>query len=300
MGGQPLHQFVSPLRYPGGKRKLANFIKLIYLANGLVGSEYVEAYAGGASVALSLLFEEYASRIHINDINRPIATFWRVLLTNPDALCKRIRDSRPSMAEWRRQKAVQMHGDADDVDLAFSTFFLNRTARSGIINGGVVGGKAQDGPWRLDARLNRPELIRRIERISRFSGRITVTSLDAAEYLRRRLPTVPTPFVYLDPPYFMKGEGLYENFYQYQDHEEVSRLVRNLACPWVVSYDNRKEILKLYARFRSRTYSLSYSAADRYRGAEVMFFSRGLSIPKVVSPAGISAAGVQAVMLART
>ena len=37
----------SPLRYPGGKGKLTNFVKKIVEENDLFGGHYVEAYAGG-------------------------------------------------------------------------------------------------------------------------------------------------------------------------------------------------------------------------------------------------------------
>jgi DNA adenine methylase len=289
-GKTPLHRYVSPLRYPGGKGKIANYVKLLFLDNGLVGSEYVEVYAGGASVALSLLFEEYASRVHINDLNRSVATFWKVVLENPDELCRRIRSATVSTTQWRRQQAVQLASDPDEADLAFSTFFLNRTARSGIISGGIIGGKDQAGPWKLDARYNRNELARRIERISRFSARIVLTQMDAADYLRTELPSIESPFVYLDPPYFLKGEGLYENFYEYEDHVEVANLVRSIeGGRWLVSYDNRAEVVGLYKDCRRRTYTLAYSAADRYRGSEVMFFSPDLKIPRAQSPAGVPA-----------
>src|SRR5436305_10398578 len=101
------HLYPSPLRYPGGKRKLANFVKLMFLENDLVGSEYVEPYAGGASVALSLLFEEYASQIHINDFNRGVSAFWRVVLDRTDEFCKRIERTRINTKEWQRHKSIQ-------------------------------------------------------------------------------------------------------------------------------------------------------------------------------------------------
>jgi DNA adenine methylase len=291
--GNPLHRFLSPLRYPGGKGKIANFIKLLYLKNGLVGRDYVEVYAGGASVALSLLFEEYAPHVHINDLSRSVAAFWKVVLTNPDELCRRIRSCRATTSLWLRQRAVQESADPDEVDLAFSTFFLNRTARSGIIGGGIIGGKEQKGHWKLDARLNRDDLIRRIQRIGRFSSRITFTQLDAAKFLRTRRALIARSFAYLDPPYFLKGEGLYENFYKLDNHVEIAGLVRGIdGGNWVVSYDNRPEIVRLYAAYRQRRYLLSYSAGDRYRGSEVMFFGPSLLIPRVSSPANIPTSAV--------
>lgn len=281
-------RYPSPLRYPGGKGKIANYIKLVILDNDLIGCDYVEPYAGGASLALSLLFEEYADHIHINDLNRSVFAFWDVALSDPDALCRRVANVRLDVTEWEKQRCIQRDPNADQVDLAFSTFFLNRTSRSGIVGGGIIGGLDQSGPWKIDARFNREQLIRRIQRIGRFASRISVTRRDAADYLRHMLPDIENPFIYLDPPYYLKGARLYENFYSLSDHEEIASIVRELEVPWVVSYDAAAEVAGLYAGYPRISYSLFYSAATKnLRGTEFMFFSRGLVTPSVASPAGI-------------
>lgn len=295
MSVQPLATFPSPLRYPGGKRKVGNFIKLLLLENELVGCDYVEPYAGGASVALSLLYEEYAQRIHINDIDRSVIAFWRAVLDHTDELCARITDTSVSVDEWRRQRAVQLATDADELDLAFSTFFLNRTNRSGIIRGGIIGGKDQGGAWKLDARYNKTNLIHRVEKAARFRNRITVTDFDAAEFLSDwKRQRGDLAFMYLDPPYYVKGEGLYENAYTDADHRKVRDLVHKLPIPWVVSYDPAPAILALYEGHSDVRYSLSYSAGDRQRGDEVMYFSHGLIVPDVDSPSCVPMSVVDA------
>ncbi len=286
---RPAHQlYPSPLRYPGGKGKVANFFKLLFLENDLVGSEYVEPYAGGASVALSLLFEEYASHIHINDLDRSVYTFWKVLLDRPDELCQRIEATRPGVREWERQRNVQGQTDADDLDLAFSTFFLNRTNRSGIIGGGIIGGRGQQGKWKIDARWRPDESIARIEKIARFASRITLTGMDTAKYLEEVVPTLDSAFLYLDPPYYGKGKGLYRSFYEHQDHEEIASLVGLLNCPWVVSYDAEPRIEALYVGQSQLNYDLRYTARESADGREVMFFSSGLHVPAVAPPPAIT------------
>jgi DNA adenine methylase len=288
MGHQWLDLFPSPLRYPGGKRKVANFVKLIVLENELTGGEYVEPYAGGAGVALALLFEGYVEHIHINDIDRSVYSFWNSVLTDPDALCRRIWDTAVDMDQWHRQHEIQSAPDPFEIDLAFSTFFLNRCNRSGIIAGGVIGGKDQFGKWKLDARYNKAELTRRIEKVARFASRISLTQLDASEFLETWTDeTGIDTLIYLDPPYYVKGEGLYQNFYEHHNHEDIAEIVTRLAVPWMVSYDAAPEILDMYAGHSTLRYSLSYSAADRYSGPEVMYFARCLVVPDVPSPAGI-------------
>jgi DNA adenine methylase len=292
-GKQPLATFPSPLRYPGGKRKVTNFIKLLLLENRVIGCDYVEPYAGGASVALSLLYEEYADHVYINDIDRSVFSFWNAVLHRTDDLCARIHDTDVTVEEWLRQRSVQRAAQPDDLDLAFSTFFLNRTNRSGILSGGLIGGQEQTGFWKMSARYDKTNLIQRVRKVARFKNRITLTRLDAADLLRAWMtPVSALTFIYLDPPYYLKGEGLYENFYTHAHHVGISETTRQLQVPWLVSYDAAPEVLKLYGQYRPLRYSLSYSAADRYRGSEVMFFSQGLTVPQVATPSCVPAKDV--------
>ena len=57
----------SPLRYPGGKNRLSNFIRLAIHNLNISDCTYVEPFAGGSGVALSLLLDNTVNRIVIND-----------------------------------------------------------------------------------------------------------------------------------------------------------------------------------------------------------------------------------------
>lgn len=269
--------FHTPLRYPGGKGRLSQFMGELIEANSLTGGHYVEPYAGGAGIAITLLYLEYVSRIHLNDLNRSIYSFWRCVLDDTEALCKRITDTRPTMDEWYKQRAVQSDPNASLLDLGFSTFFLNRTNRSGIVLGGVIGGKKQTGQWKIDARYNTSDLVRRIERIASYRSRISLYNLDAAEMIRDVLPTLPRhSLVYLDPPYYVKGKGLYENHYTHADHAKIAELVSSIQQKWIVTYDNVEPIRALYSAYRQVIFGLRYSAGSRYEGKEVMVYCDGL------------------------
>lgn len=282
--------FYSPLRYPGGKRKLSNYIKLVLGQNGLLGAQYVEPYAGGAAIALALLFDGYASHIHINDLSQSVYAFWYAVVHETESLCTRIRNTAVTMDQWHRQRAIQQCScQMSLLDLGFSTFFLNRTNRSGIITGGVIGGQNQNGPYKLDARYNTEELINRIRRVARDGSQISIYNEDTADFITEILPDLPSSaLVYLDPPYYGKGKRLYENHYEYGDHKRISDLVANMDQSWIVAYDNTPETMQLYQDCRRITYHLNYSAADRYGGAEVMFFCNGLSIPSIADPVKVS------------
>lgn len=282
--------FNSPLRYPGGKGKLTNFIKKVVEENDLFGGHYVEAYAGGGGIALNLLLHNYASQIYLNDLNLAVYAFWYSVINSTDELCKSISDVRVDMAEWHKQRKIfDKPGKKSHLELGFSTFFLNRTNRSGILKAGVIGGRNQDGAWKIDARFNKKDLIRRIEKIAQCGSRIRLSNLDAQDFMQQTLPTLPPKsLVYLDPPYYVKGQGLYEDHYTHEDHTTVAEYVQSkIKQPWIVSYDNAPEIVEMYKKRQAITYGINYSAQNRYEGAEAMFFSDKLSVPTVKNPAKV-------------
>ena len=271
---------ISPLRYPGAKWRLDCFVSALIRDNGLTGGHYAEPYAGGASLALSLLFGERVAEVHLNDLDRSIWAFWKSAVEHSGELVARVRSTKVTIDEWHVQREVQANKHrASILDLGFSTFFLNRTNRSGIITGGVVGGKDQSGRWKIDARFNKQNLIERLERIAAYKLRIHVTRLDALTFIARRADSLPPKrsLMYLDPPYFAKGQDLYMNSYRPEDHAAVANAVmQQIKVPWLVSYDDVPEIRNLYGAARRISYTLRYSASSTRKGQEVMFMCPGL------------------------
>lgn len=273
----------SPLRYPGGKGKLASYLKGVIRANRLLDCTYVEPFAGGAGAGLALLLHGYVRRVVINDLSRPVYLFWRAVLEQPEAFCRRIWEVELSVDEWKRQREVfRAANDAEAFEIGFATFYLNRTNRSGVLNGGMIGGYAQAGADGLSARFNRAELTARVQRLARQAGRIEVTNLDALQLLAGYRQSKPgqSVLLYIDPPYFAKGRDLYYDYYRPEDHAALRDAVDSLPAQvnWVVSYDNVPEIRALYGRRRRIEYDLSYSVRNGRSGREVMFFSDQLTI----------------------
>lgn len=276
-------EYNSPLRYPGGKGKVADYFKQIVRDNLLYDGVYVEPYAGGASVALTLLFNEYVSKIIINDIDRSIFAFWHSVLNETEELCNLIENTPVTIDSWRKQREIQKRKDrASLLKLGFSTFFLNRTNRSGILSGGVIGGVEQTGKWKIDARYNKAALIERIKRIASYKNKIQIFNKDAITLIRSLRDSLPAKtLIYFDPPYYVKGEDLYLNAYKPKDHEHIANEISQLVGQkWIVTYDNVAPIRNLYDDFRTKKFSLNYSAAEASRGEEVMIFSNNLYISK--------------------
>ncbi len=272
----------SPLRYPGGKACLFDLATQFLRINDLQQRHYVEPYSGGCGLALSLLFSGHVSQVHLNDLDRAVWAFWKSVLEETEQLVELIQNTEVTASEWSKQRAVQSRkAEADVVELGFSTFFLNRTNRSGIIHsGGMIGGKAQQGDWKLDCRYNKHDLIKRIIRVSQYKNRIHLYNEDAEEFLIRLGTVIPaTGVIYIDPPYYEKGAQLYKNSYRVADHERIAERLQSVTNPWFLTYDNVEPIRRLYAPYQSVELDIGYSVQTKRRGSELLVVSKNLTLP---------------------
>lgn len=265
----------SPLRYPGGKSCIFPFVSSLLVENGLVGCKYIEPYAGGAGLALRLLFEEYASTIVINDLDPLVHAFWLTCTQEPERFIRWIERCPVTVSRWKECKRKVSHESEDTFAMATSFFFLNRTNVSGVLNGGIIGGYDQQGEYRIDARFNKESLIRKIEKIARFTGRIEVSNRDGVDLLTETKGGEQPVFVYLDPPYYKKGANLYLNAFKDADHERLADSLDHVGVKWLLSYDNHPFITRLYRWYEQWTYRLQHSTSNK-TGDEVLVFQEDL------------------------
>ncbi|WP_047789569.1 DNA adenine methylase [Tenacibaculum mesophilum] len=274
----------SPLRYPGGKKKLSAFIAKICIDNKIDG-HYIEPYCGGAGVALFLLMEGFVKKITINDRDRSIYAFWYSVLYKTKQLCDKIENVELTIEEWRKQKSIQtFKKKADLLELGFSTFYLNRTNRSGIINAGVMGGIEQNGNYLMDCRFNKTDLIQRIKNIAKHKKNIKLYKKDAIKLIDKiQLEAQNDNLVfYFDPPYYLKASTLYMNHYKNSNHKNVSDKIKSIEnIKWVVSYDNVPEIQKLYSEYPRKEFSFKHTAYEIREGKEILFFSKNIKQPQI-------------------
>lgn len=270
----------SPLRYPGGKTQLTPLVIDLLRTNGLCGGVYAEPFAGGAGIAWRLLLNGDMTEVWLNDIDPALFALWSTVVDHPDALCERIARTKVTMTQWRRQRAILHDVESPTLDLAYATLFLNRTNRSGILKGGVIGGNEQLGNYKLDCRFNKKALIHKIQRIHNYRDVITITRLDAEDCLRiwaKKLP--PRGLINIDPPYFAQGKDLYLSSYSPADHARLAKLVQGLQVPWMLTYDDVPEITELYSDVPLYRKSLMYYAQVKRRASELLALSPRLKLP---------------------
>lgn len=270
----------SPLRYPGGKTQLTPFVLDLLRANGMLRGVYAEPFAGGAGIAWRLLLNGDAAEVWLNDLDPAIYAFWQTVVFEPDPLCERVLATEITMAEWERQRLVIKDSNASQQDLAFAVLFLNRTNRSGILKGGVIGGKAQTGDYKLDCRFNKVDIIKKIQRIHSYREVVKITRMDAEECLKawdKKLPK--KSLVNIDPPYYTQGRDLYLSFYHPEDHARLAKLIRSLKCQWMLTYDDVPEIENLYKGLPTYRKGLTYYAQVKRKASELLVLSKNMIAP---------------------
>ncbi len=272
----------SPLRYPGGKSVLAGLLGDIRRVNGLGNRAMAEPFAGGAGASLVLLYLEETPLIYINDGDPAIHDFWWTVVNRTKPFLDMLANTPVSIAEWRRQRDV--YGASSRISRlrrGFSAFYLNRCNHSGIImNAGPIGGIAQTGKWKIDARFNKETLSRRCERVGEYRDRIHVSCYDGIDFMERLDPE--STFFFVDPPYFNKGPALYLNALDEDYHAALAAKLKAMQdAAWILTYDDCPEIRRMYRGWASvRRFSLRYSAAERRYGKELLITPKWMRLPK--------------------
>jgi DNA adenine methylase len=277
----------SPLRYPGGKANFKEIIEHSILENGLEGCRYFEPFAGGAGAALSLLFEEVVSDIHLNDKDPAVYAFWKAVIGHNEQFCELIQSACLSVDEWYRQKEIyQTSRVGCHLELGFSFFYLNRTNRSGILKAGPIGGYDQTGNYKIDARFNKEALCERVKRIGLYADQIHLTKQEAWKFLKKNFDKYADgAYFYIDPPYYIKGQRLYEKYFVRKDHEDLAALLGQYKDKqWLLSYDDVEEINEIYRNNGRYRIDLSYSVAGARKASEIIIAASDNLIPQAELP----------------
>ncbi|HEX04758.1 MAG TPA: DNA adenine methylase [Bacteroidetes bacterium] len=248
---------LTPLRYPGGKTKYTDLFIDIITANHLENCTFVEVFAGGAGAAISLLLKGYVNSLLLNDLDIAIYSFWKSVKEYPDEFIKLVRNTRVSMAEWKRQKTIYERKDKSDaLALGFATFYLNRCNRSGILGARPIGGMEQKGAYKINSRYNKITSINKINAIAKHANNIEIFNLDGVSFLKliEKQYENQKYLLYLDPPYYQKGPALYLNHFRHDDHLALRDAILECTFPWVLSYDYNEKIVDMYHNSNCKLY----------------------------------------------
>lgn len=281
-------KYITPLRYPGGKTQLYNFVAQIIKDNHY--TTFVEPCAGGANLSLSLLQNKIIGHAIINDFDKGIYALFFNILERPQQLIAKIEQVpfdvdtpyQPFILEYYQK--IKEHYTANyngytntSLDLAFEFLFLNRTNYSGIINGRPIGGLKQDGKYKLNCRFNKKTLIKKINLIHSLKNKITLYNQDANSLLNN-LQLNNQTLALIDPPYVQQGNSLYNLGFTTEQHKQLADTINNLSTPYIVTYDDDKLIKDIYPHQNLYHYALKYSSNNKNKGKH---FELMIANPKI-------------------
>jgi DNA adenine methylase len=271
-------KFYSPLRYPGSKRKLINYLDKILFLNKLAPKVVVEPFVGGGSVSLAFLMKK----------DELISSFWETLFFDTDFLVNFVKNTTITPKRFNfYKKVVKNHENYDKRQLAKACLFLNRTSFSGILqaNVGPLGGREQQSKYKIDCRFGRKNLVKRIKEIAAFRNKVTVLSSSWAQTIKYCLENLKYKtqeyLFYLDPPFYEKADYLYRYYFDSNDHETLRDEVVKLKQPWILSYDRASEIKKLYSEFKRIHIQMPYSINSPSKRIEKELIITPLKLPKI-------------------
>lgn len=263
---------LSPLRYPGSKRRFAGYVRRALDLNGLKPELFVEPFAGGASVALQLLNDGVVAKIGLIDRDPLVAAFWKTVFFDTKWLVSQVRSISVTLPQWKKWHKAQPRSVRER---ALKCLFLNRTSFSGIIapGAGPIGGWAQESGYDVTCRFPRETLVRRIEQAAKLRDRVAFVwsmSWSAGLVRMRRMQqqgALPgKDFLYLDPPFFEKADRLYTHYFSDRQHRELRDHLLAEKSKWILSYDSAVKVEELYGRVPKQVdllYSVSARASQR-------------------------------------
>lgn len=262
---------MSLIRYPGSKAKLVEsilaampeeYVLPMFTSDNL---HYVEPFFGSGAVGFEVMKRlHHRARVTIADMDIGLFCLWLSVWKHADELKERIRKYRPSVESFYELK--QLDGEfTDTVDTGFRKLALHRISVSGfgVMAGGPIGGRKQEGAYTVGCRWKPAKMLLAVERYQKLLGKFkrleilhscvfkTLAGIDGDE----------PAFIYLDPPYYEKGNQLYKHGFSEEQHAELASVLIKSRHLWAVSYDDHPAIRRLYHELHVRKLEVTYSNA---------------------------------------
>ncbi len=248
----PVTPIAPALPYIGGKRLLAK--RLCHEIDQIPHRSYVEPFCGMGGV-----FFRRASRPKcevINDLNRDVANFFRVVRKHQEALISELRYLLTCREEFARLKLIPAE-TLTDIERAARFFYLQRCAFGGVVSGRTFGvqGNGQT------ARFSSEAAIRYIEAIHTRLQRVVIESLPYQEVLARY--DYPETLFYLDPPYWGHENDYGEGLFSQADFLSLATCLTGLKGRFIMSINDAPEVRDIFRHFSVRIVQTNYTKARK-------------------------------------
>ncbi len=238
----------QPFRYPGGKTKLACNPAFRALLDPLLdgADTFYEGFLGSAAVTLDIALRYPNLKFEACELDPTISGFWQLISEGTEAQVQELLILITQMPTVDLFKQLRNQSPVSVVERAYQAIFFNRTTFSGISMAQPIGGNNQISQWKIDCRYNTPLLLKKIKNLRNlFAGRLKIFHADVFNWLDDIPAGSP---IYLDPPYFVKGDMLYsEKMSEFQHDKLADKLATKTN--WVMSYDICDEIRNKYSSF---------------------------------------------------
>ena len=235
---------LSPFRYPGGKTWLVPYVRTWLRSLSFRPTLFVEPFAGGGIVGLTVAAENLADRVLMVELDRQVAAVWHTILGGEAAwLAEQIL----TFDLTQENAALVLSKTPDSMrELAFQTILKNRIAHGGILAPGAGVIKDGENGKGIKSRWYPQTLKQRILGIDSLIGKIEFVEGDGVSVLRQHAKLQRAAF-FIDPPYTVDGKKAGRRLYAHNevDHEALFSVAALLAGEFLMSYDNAHAVAKL-------------------------------------------------------
>ena len=267
----------TPLRYPGGKAWLTNYVESFICYNRLNVDTIVEPYGGSAAVSIRLLQRGIVKQAFISETDPLIVAFWKTVIERNKELIEYVNSYEVNLDTWhlfKRYISTSEISKHNEIELAGAFLFLNRTSYSGILKAGPLGGRNQVSKYKIDCRFNKIAIAKKIREIARLEGKIHIVESDGLKFMKKiSAAPVDNTLFYVDPPYYGAGKLLYRHYFEEQDHVNLSHFLKAFNLPWLLSYDNAEFIKNLYEGSKSSSVYTDYQSGHFKKGVKELLIS---------------------------
>jgi len=266
-------------RYPGGKTKIKNDIIGIVTKNINKNTLYIEPFFGGGGIGINLILKNnLPKQIAINDRDAGISCLWTSVIKYPDKLKESIMSFVPSIENFYSFKEELLNTDVTPlkedsiIDIGFKKLAIHQTSYSGlgVKSGSPLGGKEQKSQYKIDCRWSPNSICKKIDTISNKFSKIQIHenmcfNTDFSYYFYR-FNCNKDVFLYLDPPYYIKGNDLYQHGFNDEDHARLCHHLENTNHKWILSYDDCDEIREMYSWANIISFDVKYTIKSGKNG----------------------------------